>query len=548
MPKHSRDSIREQLIGLGETSARKNYYPELRQSARQVELVRTLLDSAGDGIFVVDAATLTIIDINQTACTLLGITGPRPIGGHLPTCVPYLNIPALREGQPTVVERQTTSGCMYLELAVSHHAFAGTAYVSCIARDVSARIAAERQLAQSETRYRTLFEAAGEAILLLRDDAIVDCNRKTEVLFGRNRQELLGLSLGDITSGSAGKGNCAGMMCADTIQTGIAQIPQRFLWEMFRKDGSPFLAEVALDRVTMNEGVLLLILLRDVTEQQRMREVMIQTEKMMSVGGLAAGMAHEINNPLSIIAQAAQNLQRRIAPDLPANQRAAQEAGIDLAQMNTYLVARGIPALAGNISEACHRAATIVRNMLDFSRRSNRDRSSCDLRDMADKVIDLAASDYDLKKKYDFKSIRIIRDYADELDLIPCVRTDIEQVLFNLIRNASEALSDKQWQGEERPTIRISVQQEVQAIRIEVEDNGPGMTEEVRRRIFEPFFTTKPPGSGTGLGLSVSYFIVCRNHGGELWVESQPGGWTRFIIRLPQQANQPQFAENTLDG
>jgi len=137
-----------------------------------------------------------------------------------------------------------------------------------------------------------------------------------------------------------------------------------------------------------------------------------------------------------------------------------------------------------------------------------------------------------LKKKYDFKTIDIRRDYEQGLPTVNITETEIEQVFLNLFKNAAQAMADKDF-GDERPNITLRTRKEGKFVRIEVEDNGPGMDEDVRKRVFEPFYTTKRVGLGTGLGLSVSYFIIARNHEGEFLVESEPGKGSKFIIRLP---------------
>jgi signal transduction histidine kinase len=148
-------------------------------------------------------------------------------------------------------------------------------------------------------------------------------------------------------------------------------------------------------------------------------------------------------------------------------------------------------------------------------------------------VLRLASHDYDVKKSYDFRRIAIRRDFDAPSDLVFCEPTAIEQVLLNLLKNAAQAMSANPRQA--APQITLRLRDEGDWVRLEVEDNGPGMSEEVSRRLFEPFFTTKPVGVGTGLGLAVAYFIVTEQHHGSLRVESPPGGGARFILRLPRQ-------------
>jgi PAS domain S-box-containing protein len=284
--------------------------------------------------------------------------------------------------------------------------------------------------------------------------------------------------------------------------------------------------------VSRMEGVVIRV--DDVTARVRMENMMVQTEKMMSVGGLAAGMAHEINNPLGTMMQNAQNIFRRISPELPQNRVAAEQCGIALENVVAYLVKRQIHTLLEGIRLSGQKAYEIVENMLNFSRKSESRKTPVALADLLEKTVSLAAHDYDLKKKYDFRRIRIERHYDESLEAVPCVGTEIEQVLLNLLRNAAQAMSEKE-KSDQAPTIILKLYRENEMAVIELQDNGPGMAEQALKRVFEPFFSTKDIGIGTGLGLSVSYFIVTNNHNGSMEVQSEPGKGATFIVRLPLQ-------------
>ena len=169
--------------------------------------------------------------------------------------------------------------------------------------------------------------------------------------------------------------------------------------------------------------------------------------------------------------------------------------------------------------------------MLRFSRRSETTMQPASLVTVMEQAVELAANDYDLKKKYDFRSIEITREYDPDMPAVPIMAMEIEQVLLNLLKNAAQAMIVNP--PERRPRIALRLKQEERYAVLEVEDNGPGMSEEVRRRVFEPFFTTKEPGIGTGLGLSVSYMIVTQNHKGLMEVASSPGNGARFTVKLP---------------
>lgn len=274
------------------------------------------------------------------------------------------------------------------------------------------------------------------------------------------------------------------------------------------------------------------IRLDDVTERTHMEEMMVQTEKMLSVGGLAGGMAHELNNPLGGIVQGIQNIRRRFSTELEKNVSAASHAGIELERLQQYLAERDIDKMMANIANAGERAGKIINNMLRFSRSSEITFQLIRIEELLEQTVELAAVDYDLKKKYDFRSITIKSDYQPELPPLSCIPGEIQQVVLNILRNAAQAFME-QSERTESPCITLRTRQEGDQFQLEVEDNGPGMNDVVCRRAFEPFFTTKEPGEGTGLGLSVSYYIIHDEHGGDIKVESSHDKGSKFTISLP---------------
>ncbi|MCQ4288621.1 ATP-binding protein [Pseudomonas stutzeri] len=287
----------------------------------------------------------------------------------------------------------------------------------------------------------------------------------------------------------------------------------------------------ALTLYPLMGGGGVVIRIDDITERINMEEIMVQSEKMLSVGGLAAGMAHEINNPLGAILHNAQNIRRRLSPDLERNREAADDTGVRLEAVNQYLQRREIPQLLDGIQQAGSRAAKIVSHMLSFSRMSNRQLAECQLPTLIDQALEIAGNDFALMEGFDFRSLEIIRDFDPQVDRVPCIGNELEQVLLNLLKNAAQAIHQKPERGRGQITLRTRLNPPW--AEIHVEDNGGGIPEHIRKRIFEPFFTTKEVGQGTGLGLSVSYFIITNNHKGQMEVQSKPDQGTTFTLRLP---------------
>ncbi|WP_213875176.1 ATP-binding protein [Pseudomonas sp. dw_358] len=284
--------------------------------------------------------------------------------------------------------------------------------------------------------------------------------------------------------------------------------------------------------LTGGAGRGVVIRIDDITQRLSLEEMMVQSEKMLSVGGLAAGMAHEINNPLGAILHNVQNIRRRLSLELPKNVDYANEVGIDLQTVNRYLSGREIPQLLEGIQHAGGRAAKIVTHMLSFSRRSKREMAPCDLPALIDQAVEIAGNDFDLAIGFDFKGQAIVRQFDSALGPVPGTANELEQVLLNLLKNAAQAIHQRP-EGSEPGRITLRTRLNPPWAEIQVEDNGIGMPENVRKRTFEPFFTTKEIGQGTGLGLSVSYFIITNNHKGQMEVQSAVGQGTCFTLRLP---------------
>ena len=270
----------------------------------------------------------------------------------------------------------------------------------------------------------------------------------------------------------------------------------------------------------------------DVTEQVRLQETLIQSEKMLTVGGLAAGMAHEINNPLAGVMQNTQVMRSRLRDDMPKNREVAEQCGLSMPALACYLEQREILPMMDMVMASGQRAAKIVSNMLSFSRKSDSGFLPEDLHLLLEETLELAANDYDLKKRYDFRHIEIRRHFDPALPKVACDKGKIQQVVLNLLKNGAQAMAGDNASGR-APRFELRTRHDDKWAWIEIEDNGPGIAPEVRKRIFEPFYTTKEVGFGTGLGLSVSYFIMQQNHGGSLEVRSEPGQGACFIIKLP---------------
>lgn len=318
----------------------------------------------------------------------------------------------------------------------------------------------------------------------------------------------------------------------DHIDAAIqSRTPRSFFLET-RQEGGVKHENVTVYPLVANGVQGAVVRIDDITERINMEKLLVQSEKMLSVGGLAAGMAHEINNPLAGILGAVTNINKRIFGDIPMNEQVAAECSVSLEGVRNYLRGREIPRMLDAIHESGARAAKIVHNMLSFSRKSESSFSKHNIVEILENTLELAGNDYNLKKHYDFRSIEITRDYDPSVPLVYCEKNELLQVFLNIFKNGAEAMTEKEFLNS-RPGFICRVKRDGQSVIVQIEDNGPGMDKETCKRVFDPFYTTKQSGQGTGLGLSVSYFIIVDHHKGMLEVDSVLGEWTRFTIKLP---------------
>lgn len=243
-----------------------------------------------------------------------------------------------------------------------------------------------------------------------------------------------------------------------------------------------------------------------VIEKIKSEELMAQIEKMAAVGQLAAGVAHELNTPIATISVISEELQC-IVNEMMKDKNGKEE-------LKEYLA---------DIDGEIKRCKTIIDDLLNFSKKGVYECIETDLNILVSKTINL------IQKGGDYKGVKIFKELDDS---IPVVKTDAErfrQVVFNVLKNAVEAVMDK-----EDGNIVVSTNRDGCSVRVVVADNGIGIHEEDLKKVFEPFFTTKPVGRGTGLGLSVSYGIM-RDLKGDIKIESQIGKGTRVLLLLQIQ-------------
>ncbi len=395
------------------------------------------------------------------------------------------------------------------------------------------KIETEMSMHRSKEQLRSITDSVQDAILMMDSQgAISFWNPAAEKILGYRAEEVVGKNLHTLLAPlryhgaqqaafpeflRSGHGNAIGK----TIEVAA-----------LHKNGREIPVTLSLSAVFQNEKWHAVGILRDMTERKLMEKRMLQSEKMSIIAGLAAGVAHEINTPLSAILQSIQVIRQSLDPDLARNKEIAGQHDLDLAKVQEYFQKREVNFFMDGIRKSAIKSAKIVADLLQFSRPQMGEYSGEYLALLLDKSLELAKKDYELKKNCDILNVEIVKEYTPGLPMISCVAIEIEQVFINLLKNAAQAMAGR---PEPRPKPRIILRTLLhqEMVRVEIEDNGPGMDEETRLQIFNPFFTTKDPGVGTGLGLSVSHTIIVTKHGGQFTVFSEPDQGATFIIDLP---------------
>ncbi len=367
-----------------------------------------------------------------------------------------------------------------------------------LSQAVAAAVEATRQrraLLKAEIRYRSLFERV--PVGLYRSTLageIVDANPALAWMLGYpDPQSLQAATAADFYVDPGQRSRFQALVEEQGSVRG-------FEAEFRRRDGAVIAVRLSANRVRDAEGRLLYYegSIEDVTGLKRAEETLRQSEKLAALGSLLAGVAHELNNPLSVIL----GHSRLLAPELRG--RVAERAA--------------------KITAAAERCARIVKNFLALARQHPPERQGVALGEIAREAVELLA--YQLR----VGDVEVTLDLAPDLPVLWADPHQLHQVLVNLITNAHQAMAESP--VPRRLTVSGRHDPSRAVVTIDVADTGPGMPPDVRSRIFEPFFTTKPPGQGTGLGLSLCRGII-EGHAGTITVESTPGRGTVFRIELP---------------
>jgi PAS domain S-box-containing protein len=362
---------------------------------------------------------------------------------------------------------------------------------------------------QSEEKYRSLFNDNPNPIFIIDRHTleILDVNQRVEKEYGYSKSEILGKSFLEI-----------GNQTDETIEHSLRELPvnNSILFtkkKHFKKDKTSFFVNVKVVNATYAHRDVLIASATDITESVEKETQLIQAGKLATLGTMAAGMAHEINQPLNVIQICADLIIKMIGK------------GKSIPDDELIMIAKDI---IDNVA----RAAGVIKHVRDFSRQSERDLKKLIINDPIRDVFKV------LGHQLTIHSVKVELDLDPGIPEINAEHNRLEQVFINLVTNAIDSMDQhaekNQMKGAKaEKTLRIKTYSEDDLVVAEVSDTGQGMTEDVKQKIFEPFFTTKETGKGTGLGTSISFGII-KDYGGTIDIDSEYGHGAKFIIRFPK--------------
>jgi PAS domain S-box-containing protein len=366
--------------------------------------------------------------------------------------------------------------------------------------DESRRVVeAEEALRRSEATARAFLETAGEGIIVVdRHGRIVLVNARAELMFGYRRDELIGQTL-ELLLPERMREIHVQHRTSYFREPRVRRMGKDLVLAGRRQDGAEFPVEISLSHVDGPDGVLAMAFVTDVTERVEMQRAARQSEKLAALGTLAAGIAHEINNPLGII---------------------SSRIEVMLLEAESEPLPRAVVDDLLTVHRHAKRVARIAQGLLSFSRQSSTEFTVVDVNRVVEDTVLLA------RGQIEKAGVALRVTLAPGLAPVRGNAGALGQVVLNLLTNARDASPA----GGEIVIVTSSAKDDPAWVDIAVADHGHGMDAETLTRIYDPFYTTKP--TGTGLGLSIAYGIV-RDHGGTITAASEPGEGTRFLVRLP---------------
>ena len=432
-----------------------------------------------------------------------------------------------------------------------------------IDRDITERKKAEIALNESEALYETIFDSANDAILLMKDNKVISCNKKALEMFGASKEYLIGASPIDISSESQANGESSKEFSMEKVNRAINGEPQMFEWIHCREDKSIFYAEVSLNNVELPSGIHVQAVIRDITERkqaanelklrseelaqtnkelqkhkehleemvkertieleeslQRLtntQDKLVESEKMAALGGLVAGVAHEINTPVGIGVTAASHLEDKTKQfektyHTEKLSRKAFENYINTVKDSSKLILTNM-----------NRAADLIQSFKQVAvDQTSSERRTFEMKEYMHEVL------LSLHPKFKKTNFKIELDCPGELT-VNSFPGALSQIMTNLLMNSLQ----HGFEGLTEGTININIRKEDENIILTYSDDGNGVDKDCLKKIFDPFFTTRRGQGGSGLGMHIVYNLVAQTMGGTISCSSELGEGIEFILEFP---------------
>ncbi len=365
-----------------------------------------------------------------------------------------------------------------------------------VTQDIDKRKSAEKALQQSEEKYRSLVENVRLGLFRSTPEPqgrFLEINKAMEEITGYSRQELLEINVSDLYVHPEQRET----ILREAVSA-IGKVTKEL--KLRRRDGTEIVVSDTKVPVKDKDGKVLYFdgILEDITERKKIEAQLIVTDRLASIGELASGFAHELNNPLTAIIGFSDLLSE--IKDLPHD----------------------VKEVLKTINGEAQRTAQVVRNLLTFARRHPQEKQPVDINSVIQKVLALRAY------KQRVNNIQVRTQLATDLPEVMADDFQLQQVFLNIIINAEYFMVEAHGRG----TLTITTECAGNIVRATLTDDGPGIPKENMGRIFDPFFTTKEVGKGTGLGLSICHGIVTA-HDGRIYAESELGQGATFVVELP---------------
>jgi PAS domain S-box-containing protein len=432
---------------------------------------------------------------------------------------------------------------------------------------------------ESEEKYRNLFEGSRDAIFISEPPEwkFTSVNQAGVELFAAySREALLSMKPEDLSPQYQPDGSLSAEMAEKLVQIAIEEGGNSFEWTHKKLNGQEFQAAVLLARMEHNGRLSIQSTCRDITPQKKaqseliktnqsleqansnlrdMQSQIIQNEKLAAIGQLAAGVAHEMNNPIGFVASNFETLEnymdkfKKVISMYEELGEEIQKSAVDVLISKTKMIEdvwkdlkmdfvfEDVQSLFEESKEGLSRTTKIIQSLRDFSRIDQvTDIGEFDLNEGIQDTLIVAKNEI----KYDCE----IKTQLSQLPVLLCNPGQINQVILNIVVNAAQAIKSQARSSKGTISIKTYIDQE--QVVCEIADDGPGIPQEILTKIFDPFFTTKPVGKGTGLGLSISRDIIAK-HKGELRVDSIAGKGSKFTIKLPISFEFPEPKEELIE-